>query len=187
MKIYAVVFFETNEMNPLDYKIYTDGSTRYEKRFINEFVEFGRKDFLRHMNTSEDQFIIELGNGAFLIYITIVDNIGVALLLSDPIELDTLPHLVSKKLILDYTRRNYIPETSNEILQHFKTKQIMSELDENKKVLLRSISKIIERGERIEDLVEKTESLSVQSKLFFKNSRQFNSCCWIFPRPRWKK
>ncbi len=186
MKIHAVVFFDAMVMEPLDHKIYTEGATRYERRFVNEFVEFGRKEFIQHMDTSQNEFVIELGNGSFLIYVTIVDNIGVALLLSNALELNTTPHLVSRKLIQDYIRLNVIPNTGEEILRYFKIKQVQAQVDDNKKVLLRSISKIIERGEKIEDLVEKTETLSDTSKLFFKNSRRFNSCCWIFPRPSWK-
>ena len=187
MKVYAIVFFDPLVKIPFSHKIYSEYSTRYERHFIREFVEFGRKEFIKHMDTTEKEFVIEIGNGSFLIYVTIVDDIGVAMLLSSTLELDTTPHTVSKKLILDYKRLNYIPDSEEEIMAFFKISQIKSDIDDSKKVLLRSISKVIERGENIEDLVNKTQTLSVQSKLFFKSSRKFNSCCWIFPTPRWKK
>jgi len=185
MRIHALVFYDRKVMEPLDHKIYTEATNRTEKKFIQEFVDFGKKDFLKHMDTTDNEFVISLIGGRFLIYITMIEDIGIALLASHVPEVDNLPHIVSKKLITDYIRTDYIPRSSSEILQWFKHKEIMADLEATKAVLRRSISKVIERGEKIDDLVEKTELLSQSSKIFFKNSRRFNSCCWVFPRPRW--
>lgn len=61
----------------------------------------------------------------------------------------------------------------NNVSKIYKTKE---EIEKTKKVLMKTIDDIIERGERIEDLVDKTNDLSMSSKLFMKNSRRLNSC-----------
>lgn len=36
---------------------------------------------------------------------------------------------------------------------------------------------VLARGEKIDDLVAKSEGLSIQSKAFYKTARKTNSCC----------
>jgi len=50
MKIHAIVFYDSEQLQPLEYKIYDTDSNKYEQRFITEFVNFSRKDFLKKMN-----------------------------------------------------------------------------------------------------------------------------------------
>jgi len=58
--------------------------------------------------------------------------------------------------------------------------KINTELDETKIIMHKSIDKILDRGEKIENLVQRSKDLSKSSKRFFKTSRKFNSCCVIF-------
>lgn len=55
--------------------------------------------------------------------------------------------------------------------------KIQSELDETKIILHNTIGAVLERGEKLDDLIEKSESLSFQSKAFYKTARKTNSCC----------
>ena len=180
MKIHAIVFYDSEQLQPLEYKIYDTGSNKYEQRFITEFVNFSRKDFLKKMNKPSDEFVLTFVDGAVLVYITETDDVGVVMVISSAPDLNTTPHIVSRKLINDYIKYDMIPNSANDILTYFKHKEILLEVQETKKVLLRTISKVMERGEKIEELVDKTDELSTQSKLFFKHSRKLNSCCWIF-------
>lgn len=36
---------------------------------------------------------------------------------------------------------------------------------------------VLDRGEKLDDLVLKSEGLSIQSKAFYKTARKTNSCC----------
>ncbi|OMH85007.1 Synaptobrevin-like protein [Zancudomyces culisetae] len=56
---------------------------------------------------------------------------------------------------------------------------IQQELDETKLVLNKTIESVLERGERLDDLVEKSNTLSDQSKMFYKTAKKTNSCCSI--------
>ncbi|XP_073976562.1 YKT6 v-SNARE homolog [Rhodnius prolixus] len=55
--------------------------------------------------------------------------------------------------------------------------RIQDELDETKIILHNTIGAVLERGEKLDDLIMKSESLSVQSKAFYKTARKTNSCC----------
>jgi synaptobrevin homolog YKT6 len=72
--------------------------------------------------------------------------------------------------------------------------KIQDELDETKIILVNknhqieaikvknkfqhnTIEAVLERGEKLDDLVSKSEGLSVQSKAFYKTARKTNSCC----------
>ena len=45
--------------------------------------------------------------------------------------------------------------------------RIQKELDETKIVLHKTIESVLERGEKIDSLVEKSDGLSAQSKMFY--------------------
>jgi len=55
--------------------------------------------------------------------------------------------------------------------------KIQSDLDETKIILHNTIEAVLERGEKLDDLVAKSEGLSIQSKAFYKTARKTNSCC----------
>ena len=57
--------------------------------------------------------------------------------------------------------------------------KIQRDLDDTTAVLHKTIDNILERGEKLDQLVERSDDLSAQSKLFYKQARKTNSCCVI--------
>jgi synaptobrevin family protein YKT6 len=55
--------------------------------------------------------------------------------------------------------------------------KIQRELDETKIVLHKTIESVLERGEKIDTLVQKSDGLSAQSKMFYNQAKKQNSCC----------
>ena len=55
--------------------------------------------------------------------------------------------------------------------------KLQKDLDETKAVLHTTIDAVLERGEKLDTLVERSEDLSGQSRLFFKQSKNANACC----------
>jgi len=55
--------------------------------------------------------------------------------------------------------------------------KVQNELDETKIILHNTIEAVLNRGEKLDDLVYKSEGLSLQSKTFYKTARKTNSCC----------
>lgn len=57
--------------------------------------------------------------------------------------------------------------------------RIQRNLDETRDVLHNTIDSVLQRGEKLEDLVERSGELSSQSKLFYKEAKRANSCCAV--------
>ena len=57
--------------------------------------------------------------------------------------------------------------------------QIQGDLDETKVILYNTIEQVLERGEKLDDIVAKSENLSLTSKQFYKTAKSTNSCCII--------
>ncbi|KAF9434574.1 palmitoyltransferase [Entomortierella beljakovae] len=57
--------------------------------------------------------------------------------------------------------------------------KVQRELDETKIILHKTIESVLERGEKMESLVERSDVLSSQSKMFYKTAKKQNACCVI--------
>jgi synaptobrevin family protein YKT6 len=57
--------------------------------------------------------------------------------------------------------------------------RIQRELDETMKVVHGTIDSLLQRGEKIDDLVAKSDGLSAQSKMFYTQAKKQNSCCVV--------
>ncbi|KAF2177517.1 snare-like protein [Zopfia rhizophila CBS 207.26] len=57
--------------------------------------------------------------------------------------------------------------------------KIQKELDETKIVLHKTIESVLERGEKIDNLVDKSKVLSGASKAFYTKAKSQNSCCVV--------
>ncbi|KAN0131718.1 Longin-like domain containing protein [Lactarius tabidus] len=57
--------------------------------------------------------------------------------------------------------------------------RVQQELDETKIVLHKTIESVLQRGEKLDNLVERSTALSAQSKMFYKTAKKQNSCCSV--------
>ncbi|XP_015421638.1 PREDICTED: synaptobrevin homolog YKT6 [Myotis davidii] len=57
--------------------------------------------------------------------------------------------------------------------------KVQYELDETKIILHNTMESLLERGEKIDDLVSKSEVLGIHSKAFYKTARKQNLCCAV--------
>lgn len=55
--------------------------------------------------------------------------------------------------------------------------KIQKDLDDTKVILHKTIDGVLERGVKLDSLVEKSNDLSLQSKMFYKQAKSQNSCC----------
>jgi synaptobrevin family protein YKT6 len=78
-----------------------------------------------------------------------------------------------------------VPTIKNLLAQYSKPDQVdklfkvQRDLDDTKEILLKSIDDLLERQEKLDDLITKTNDLSFQSKTLVKNSEKLNRCCTI--------
>ena len=57
--------------------------------------------------------------------------------------------------------------------------KIQHELNETMVIMHRNIDAILERGEKLDELVQKSERLSAASKVFYKTAKKTNQCCTL--------
>ncbi|KAG9311347.1 snare-like protein [Chiua virens] len=57
--------------------------------------------------------------------------------------------------------------------------RVQQELDETKIVLHKTIESVLERGEKLDSLVDRSNALSAQTKMFYKTAKKQNSCCVV--------
>ncbi|CAJ0574507.1 unnamed protein product, partial [Mesorhabditis spiculigera] len=55
--------------------------------------------------------------------------------------------------------------------------RVQEEVEETKLVMHSTIQALLDRGEKLDDLVSKSETLSEQSKMFYTSARKMNKCC----------
>ncbi|KAJ1500831.1 palmitoyltransferase [Coelomomyces lativittatus] len=55
--------------------------------------------------------------------------------------------------------------------------KVQKELDETKVILHKTIDSVLQRGEKLDDLVNRSNALSMQSKAFYSAAKKTNKCC----------
>lgn len=92
---------------------------------------------------------------------------------------------LATKLLQDFdTRQGEFESVMKEYLQKYQEPRqadnimkVQQELDETKVVLHKTIEGLLERNEKLENLVDRSNQLSSQSKMFYKTAKNTNSCC----------
>ncbi|KAL6928712.1 palmitoyltransferase [Hanseniaspora valbyensis] len=73
----------------------------------------------------------------------------------------------------DYIVKYQDPSNADSIMR------VQNELDETKIVLHKTIESVLQRGEKLDSLVDKSHDLTNSSKMFYKQAKKTNSCCVI--------
>ncbi|KAF7972286.1 hypothetical protein HWV62_18534 [Athelia sp. TMB] len=83
------------------------------------------------------------------------------------------PAAISFPEITTYIQKYQDPRQADTIMK------VQQELDETKIVLHKTIESVLQRGEKLDNLVERSNALSMQSKAFYKTAKKQNSCCVV--------
>lgn len=75
--------------------------------------------------------------------------------------------------LLSYLARYQDPSQADSLMR------VRNELDETKIVLGKTIESVLQRGEKLDTLVDKSEALLSLSRMFYKQAKKTNSCCVI--------
>ncbi|KAK4469004.1 hypothetical protein MN116_000146 [Schistosoma mekongi] len=79
----------------------------------------------------------------------------------------------SCKKIDEYLQKYQDPKQADGLMR------LQSELDETKVILHNTLESLLSRGEKLDDLIERSEGLSLQSKMFYATAKKTNKCCVI--------
>ena len=85
----------------------------------------------------------------------------------------TVPESVQFPPIETYLQKYQNPSEADKITK------IQQDLDETTSILHKTIDSVLERGAKLDDLVDRSDDLSKQSKMFYKQAKKTNSCCVI--------
>ncbi|KAG9090742.1 palmitoyltransferase [Ceratobasidium sp. UAMH 11750] len=83
------------------------------------------------------------------------------------------PSSISFAQVHTYVAKYQDPRQADSIMR------VQQELDETKIVLHKTINAVLECGEKLDDLVDRSNQLSNTSKQFYKTAKKQNSCCVI--------
>ncbi|KAF9524956.1 snare protein YKT6 [Crepidotus variabilis] len=83
------------------------------------------------------------------------------------------PSSISFTEIQTYIEKYQDPRQADTIMR------VQQELDETKIVLHKTIESVLQRGEKLDNLVERSNALSAQSKMFYKTAKKQNACCLV--------
>eukprot|EP00567_Pseudictyota_dubia_P018588 CAMPEP_0197433758 /NCGR_PEP_ID=MMETSP1175-20131217/1577_1 /TAXON_ID=1003142 /ORGANISM="Triceratium dubium, Strain CCMP147" /LENGTH=201 /DNA_ID=CAMNT_0042962237 /DNA_START=81 /DNA_END=686 /DNA_ORIENTATION=+ len=108
---------------------------------------------------------------AFVLLTQILDEFTGAV--GDSWKTVTTPESVSFPPIENYLQKYQDPATADKVTK------IQKDLDETTQILHKTIDSVLERGSKLDDLVERSDDLSKQSKMFYKQAKKTNSCCVI--------
>ncbi|KAM3961513.1 YKT6 v-SNARE homolog [Aphomia sociella] len=165
----------------------------FQRSSVQEFMTFVSKTIVERTQQASRQSVKE-GEYMLQVYAR-ADNLA-GVLISDHEYPNRVAHTLITKILDEFTAS--VPATNwpngNEgtidfpVLPQYLAKyqnpreadaltKIQNDLDETKIILHDTIKAVLERGEKLDDLVEKSNSLSMHSKAFYKTARKTNSCC----------
>jgi synaptobrevin family protein YKT6 len=160
---------------------------------MTEFITFTSKILAERTSIASRQSVKE---AEYMCHIYVRSDSLVGVCLSDHEYPNRVAHTLITKILDDFTAQ--VPRSqwpagtevagfSGPLDVHLKKYQdpnsadpmtkVQNELDETKIILHNTIQAVLERGEKLDDLVEKSEGLSLQSKTFYKTAKKTNSCC----------
>ncbi|KAM0749878.1 snare protein YKT6 [Meredithblackwellia eburnea MCA 4105] len=84
-----------------------------------------------------------------------------------------------KQALVDYPALNEYIVKYQDPKQADTIMKVQQELDETKIILHKTIESVLERGEKLDSLVDKSAALSQSSKTFYKTAKKQNSCCIV--------
>ncbi|ESO07874.1 hypothetical protein HELRODRAFT_185407 [Helobdella robusta] len=165
----------------------------FQRSSAQEFMDFTSKIIVERTNTSQRSSVKEQ---EYVCHLYVRGDSLAGVVISD----DEYPSRVSftllNKVLDDFSAKypahqwpdaqeNSLPFTElAEFLQKYQNPKeadamtrIQSDLDETKIILHNTIESVLERGEKLDDLVAKSEGLTYQSKAFYKTAKKTNSCC----------
>ncbi len=176
MIIYSILLFnKSNEIISEAYYLYNFGY--FERNTVKEFIIFFSKLVLSKCNINTETTI---NHNNYVIYCFKNLNNTCCIVCDKEYPKHTAFNIISDILNNQYNTC-YIEMQINEYQNPTninKIYKIQGELTEIKSVLHITINNLLERGEKLEDIVEKSNQLSYASKEFYKKTKNSN-CCFI--------
>lgn len=195
VKLYAIsVFYKApNEARLLKSAYDLQSFSFFQRGSVQEFISFASKTLVERTQAANRQSVKQ---DVYMCHVYVrADNLG-AVLISDHEYPHRVAHTLLTKVMDDFNAKvgkeqwpsgsessvdfTTLPATLSKYQDPREADaltKMQEDLDETKIILRNTIEAVLERGEKLDDLVYKSESLSIQSKAFYKTAKKTNSCC----------
>ncbi|XP_065093586.1 synaptobrevin homolog YKT6 [Ochlerotatus camptorhynchus] len=195
VKLYAIsVFYKApNEARLLKSAYDLQSFSFFQRGSVQEFISFASKTLVERTQAATRQSVKQ---DVYMCHVYVrADNLG-AVLISDHEYPHRVAHTLLTKILDDFNAKvvkdqwpsgsessidfTTLPATLSKYQDPREADaltKMQEDLDETKIILRNTIEAVLERGEKLDDLVYKSESLSIQSKAFYKTAKKTNSCC----------
>mmetsp|Transcript_13614 Transcript_13614/g.15494 ORF Transcript_13614/g.15494 Transcript_13614/m.15494 type:complete len:199 (+) Transcript_13614:254-850(+) len=197
MKIIGISILSAQQSEPVFLAQATDLSQFgfFERSTAAQFVKFISRTVMKRTPKGKRQSVIHEGNTVRAHLRT--DGLG-AVMVSDQEYPERVSFSILNKLLEDFaTQQNgkwqaVVQDTKLEFppldaaIKEYqdptkadKITKIQKDLDDTIGVMHKTIENLLERDVKLNSLVEKSDDLSAQSKLFYKSAAEHNACCTI--------
>jgi len=167
----------------------------FQKGSVKEFMDFTSKIIVERTNVAQRSSVKEQ---EYMCHVYVRSDSLCGVLLSDHEYPQRVSHTLLTKLLETFAEKHspdtwptardgslhcaevetYLQKYQNPREADAMTK-VQADLDETKIILHNTIEAVLDRGEKLDDLVDKSEGLSTQSKAFYKTAKKTNQCCVI--------
>ena len=180
MRIYSILIYHTldysllhNNFNLNDFYFYTHNKIK------SGIIELANAT-IKNIDKQKFYQITETFNDiTFYIYIYTHNNRIYIVLADEEYPKIAILEFIQELIINEQDAFEKIWQKYQDPIQINKILQVKKNLEDTKKIMLDSVDKILERGEKIEDLIDKTDQLNTSSEVFRIKAKQLNSCCNI--------
>lgn len=196
MKLISIIIYD-NIKNEILHSVYNLSSySFYKRRYIRNYIDFGINSFVPKLNTPD--YVSCVNVNEYLCYALKGDKTDEwysYIIVSEPIELSqNIAYALLYKIRDEHQRQGNLGQENlgissflmemvekeyDNIRRDPKVTRIKNDLNETKETMIMNIEKLLDRGDTLEDLIERTDKLSHDSKTFYKASKKLNRCCII--------
>lgn len=171
----------------------------FERRSVQSLLVFSARTITERTALGTRQSVEAEQNVNALVHIYVRPDGLASVIVSDSEYPQRVAHTLLVKVMDDFTN-SYGPATWSsmqeqgakmtalgEFLKKYQSPQeadplmrLQKDLDDTKDILKNTLVNVLERGEKIDDLVARSNDLSFEAKAFYKTAQKTNRCCTYF-------
>lgn len=132
-----------------------------------------------------DSHSFHLITSSGLVFLCMTDDRrrGIAFAFLDALMADFAPHIEESKTAIAFSMNNFEPQLAR-LMEHYNSPAadkfaiVNAKLEDTKQVMVQNIDAVLERGEKLELLVDKTENLQNEAFKFQRGAKQLKDELW---------
>ncbi|CAF4053918.1 unnamed protein product [Adineta steineri] len=202
MKLLALLVLhkdDGNKVKILQDEYNLDSFGYFQRRSVQSLLAFSAKTITERTALNTRQSVETEENVNAIVHVNVRHNGLASIVISDSEYTQRVAHTLLSKVMDEFTS-TYPPNTwaqmpektgkmasLGETLKKYQNPhegdplmRLQKDLDDTIVILRTTMANLLERGEKIDDLVERSDKLSFEAKLFYKTAKKSNQCCTLF-------